>query len=475
MLSKLSTLALFSWGIHTCCAQTVGSHMEFSVTPTENIESYGPPQISKGMVIIRGTAKTKEAPSAVFYRVPLDGGTQEEIRLPEPTAPGEVIASYLTTKSERLRLLIQSWDKATGEVTIFIQPYEADGLRPSGPLTKVGVVPLDRGSYNGRPLGLWYFDSPDGSKNLVYFDGIQSGGIKLAMCWVIDDEGESVWHAAYRIPVQAYGAQTTVSFTNLGAVIVEVEAVLLDERNTVENRDGEMKAKVDKTFYGKTDQTFFLLSGDVFLNWDGTLPGSAETKLYKVVSGPDGLYFLASTVEGKKDEVNEWVFGRMDNFFKPEVIATGKLSAPFVKILNDSKSGPYGICRDREDIAVLKFGLDGTLQWMHEAPLSRDSYTNDFQIAADRLVYCYSWSPGSIKNLTEGSAAKLDLNAYIRIPTVISWKDGNRAILPLYPLDVSYKEGAMETYESSICNDGILLRNYGQKEPSFTFIPIDWK
>jgi len=208
MLLNRIIFVLIPLGIQTSPAQTVGVPTEFTVISKESIGYYNAPDLSNGTVTIQATAKSKETPALVIYRIPLDGGEQEEIRLLEMAVPGVVIATEMITGNERSRLLIQSWNKGTGEVAIFVQPLEQDDLRPSGTLTKVGVVPLDPRSYKGDPLGLRFVASPERSKNLVYFDGIQSGGIKLAMCWVLDDEDGPIWDAAYRIPVQAFGANT---------------------------------------------------------------------------------------------------------------------------------------------------------------------------------------------------------------------------------------------------------------------------
>lgn len=455
-------------------AQRVEPVREIELVATQKVEYYNDPVVVGGIGYMRSPAKSKQQ-DCVVHRIPLDGGRAEEILVRQGAAPEEVIRSWPVIVPSGAYLLIQSWEKKTGRVTIQMQHLESTGLQPEGPLLDVGVVPLDPKSYGGDALNIRFIESNDRSKHLVYFDGIQFGGIKLAMCWVLDEHDEPVWHGGYRIPVQALGASTEVTFTNAGQVIIEVEAIVLDDSNTKEKKDGSLEAKVDKTYYGETSQTFYLLQGDEFRAWDGKLPGGGEMTKAFIADAPEGLLFLASTRKGeRKSASHEWAVGRMDGSFQPVVTASGKLDQPFKRIVHDAANGFHGICWKSEDIRVMRIGADGTVEWSHEAPFSKEPNFDKFRIVAGRLVYYDRWAEGSIKKLTAGEAANLDLNAYITVPTVVSWKDGKRIVTTLYSLEARYKEIPLKTYEESLCEKGILVRGYHQKEPSMTLVPIQW-
>lgn len=460
----------------TAVSQTIGIPREITFIPEEKIDYFPSPRIVGDAALIQASAKVKSGPNTVIYRIALDGSGVEKKWVPKHGEPDGLITSWRVVGDEKPDMIAQGWDKQTGEVAIMVQSRAPDDLQPEGSLVRVGKVPLDPKSYNGEPLNLRMILSPDETKKLIYFDGIQAQGIKLAMCWVLNASNTLLWNGIYRIPVQAYGAQSFVRITDDGKVIVEAEAITLDESNTVEKKDGTVKAQVDKTYYGKTSRTFYMLHAEEFRSWDGRLAGDAETTCTKVIQSPQGgLSFLASTMDSKKKDAHHtWVKGRMDEAFNPVPEAKGSLESPFNRILDSPAGDFFGICSDNEDITVVRIDHDGTLAWKHRAPFSKEPKLGRFKIISDRVAYYDRWGTASLDNLKNGRAAKLDLNTYITIPTIVTWHKGGRNIAPLYPLDSRYKEVPIVSFEESLCEKGMLVRGYHQKEPSFTFVPIAW-
>ncbi|MEO5585992.1 MAG: hypothetical protein ABIQ75_11090, partial [Flavobacteriales bacterium] len=101
-------------------------------------------------------------------------------------------------------VVYNTWDKKSGDVTLFAQGYTSSSFAPIGQAVKLGAIPLSK-SYQGSALNIRTTPSPDGSKMLFLFDDLQMGGIKLALCWVVDSELNLLWSGQYRIPMQSHG------------------------------------------------------------------------------------------------------------------------------------------------------------------------------------------------------------------------------------------------------------------------------
>lgn len=457
-------------------AQQPGTARELDIVPTDRHVEFTFPTINKGHAVADVYSSKVNLTTGIQYSIPLDGSGKVERKLFPQHAKleGEVGSTYFDWDDSSYRSVLQIWDKETGHVDLRLQTFNRADAQPVSASVPVGMIPLDRKSYKGSALSIKAFPSPDSSKTLLYFDEIQSQGIKLAMCWVVDREGDPIWNGAYRLPVQALGSKTTITFTDGGQVLVEVSAVLLDEDNTREKKDGTMQAKVDQYYANRLSTTVYVMHGDEFLSWDGRIPGDADASYLKVVDTPDGLRFLASVQKGKrKDAACEWVLGKLDAGFKPEVLATGSLHAPLNQVMYTKATSFHALSFHDGDLTVIHIGIDGKVDWQHTGPLTKVPDLKQFRIIADRLVYYQRWTKGSIKDLLEGSAANLDL-AGNGIPTLVTWKNGTRKVTPLISLDAPGKEVPIMVYEYTLCEEGILMRMPGQKNPSSTFVPLTW-
>lgn len=478
---KTLFIGVFAASILLPCAtiaQQPGTARELNIVPTEKKLDFGWPSVYMGKARVFGTPRsTGEGSTVVEYTIPLDGSGQVEKRLlPQPSKfEGEIGSTSFNADDNSYRSVLHIWDKQTGRVDLRLQEFSRADAKPMGAFIPIGTVPLDPKSYKGSPLTFKRFFSPDSSKALLYFDDIQSGGIKLAMCWVVDKDGEPLWNGAYRIPVQALGAETTVAFTNKGQVLVEVSAVVLDEDNTREKKDGTVQAKVEKYYTNKTSTTLYLLHGDDFLSWDSRISNDAETTYIKAVDTPNGWRFLASVQKGKKKAAtHEWVLGSLDAAFNPEVLAKGTLEAPLTKVFYTETSAFHALSFQDEDLTVLHISMAGNMDWQQKAPLTKEPQMSQFSIVADRLVYIQRLTKGNVKNLLQGTAATFAPGALIPYPTLVVWKDGTRTVTPLISLEASGKETPEIVYVHTLCEEGVLMRMRGQKSLSMTFVPIAW-
>lgn len=162
------------------------------------------------------------------------------------------------------------WDKKTGVVSLFAQRYAMPGLEPEGPEVAIGEIPLDPKSYQGMPLSIGIKHSPDGKKTLLMFDKIQQGGIKLALCWVLDNDLNVSWGGGYRLPVSAEGSSTDYWVMNNGHVYYRVHASVLEEDDIKEKKDGSLAVKNPNAMHRRrSNTTWYELQGETFNQWTG--------------------------------------------------------------------------------------------------------------------------------------------------------------------------------------------------------------
>jgi hypothetical protein len=458
-------------------AQRAGAPITIKIEPKNKYESFSDPQIRSGSFYRWAYLKSRSvAEQLVLIRGTLTASGQvEEVPVRPTPVPDKLSGQYVHDPLGAPMHVIQSWDKKSGRVTIYMQRLAPKDLSAAGPLMEVGVIPLDPKTYEGRTLGISTLISADSTKRALYFDGIQSGGVKLALCWVFDENDEPVWKGGYRIPVQAVGAETEAFLTNAGEVVVKVTAVVLDEDNTKETKDGQVKVKVENVWYKKRKDTYYLIEGERFIGWDGRLEGDITATDLKVAQGANGLEFLAAYQKGERKEATyEYVYGTMSAGFKPNVTNKGAAPGPFIELHHAPRAGFTAGCVNGEVFTVMQFEADGALAWKHEAKFQSGDTWRDFFMAGDHFVCYDSFSPASLKNLLDGEAAKREANAYVTLPALISWDKGQRHVVALLPMDTRYKEAPMNFYPSSLCSEGVTVRLYRDAEPSFTFIPIAW-
>jgi len=221
-------------------------------------------------------------------------------------------------------VVYDEWDRKTGEVMLYAQRYDVT-FAPDGPPVQLGTIPLDPKAYGGGELVVTLEKSDDGSKLLVVFDKIQMNNIKLAIIWVLDQDMELAWKGAYRLPVQAYNSTTSYYISDQGAVLARVNAVVLNEDNVKEKRDGSIQAKVDAKTWKHSTTSWFRLHGEVFQMWDGETSGT-EASDGKPIWINDDLYFLTPTSKDEKANAKslftpELVLVGMDKSFAPQLLA----------------------------------------------------------------------------------------------------------------------------------------------------------
>lgn len=463
----------------TSFAQQLGTIQQFTIAPTVKMESYTSlwltDEMGKKMGKVYGyeRVKSNELARGSKFLLALDGSlaVTEEPWTGREKLEGEVGVRTISEQEEVSRMAFLIWDKSTGIVDLVHQLYNSESRTYEGPRVKLGTIPLDPKSYKGNDLRLQKYASPDGSKVLLYFDGIQSQGIKLAMCWVVDTEGEPIWSGYYRLPVQALGAETTTHFNDAGQVLVEVTAIVLDEENTHEKRDGTLKAEVEKNYWKKTSTTAYLLFGEQFRTWDGNLKNDAETTYMKLLDTPKGWCFVAGTRTGKrKDATHTWVLGSLDSELNPEVVATGPLNAPLEKVLYEDGSAFYLLSMQDDGLAVVEMDQVGTIAWRHVAPFPKLARMDDFRILAGRPVHFRQWMKGDVETLQKGKAPLMDTGGYSGYPALIVWHQGQRTITPLLPLSTRSKDlpSSISLYEEGLFMQRVL------SGPDVSFLPITW-
>lgn len=459
-------------------AQHAGAPITINIEAKNKCERFSDPQVRNGSFYRWGYLKSRsQEEQLVLFRGPLAAsGRIEEIKVRPSSVPDKLNGQYVHDPLGAPMHVMQSWDKRSGKVKIHMQRLAPEDLSAAGPLIEVGVIPLDPKSYDGQTLAIRTLISADSTKRALYFDGIQSGGVKLALCWVFNEKDSPEWQGGYRIPVQAVGAETDAFLTNAGEVVVSVTAIVLDEDNTKEKKDGEVEVKVQKLWYNKRKDTFYLIHGERFLSWDGRLPGDLMAQNLKVAQGRNALEFLA--VYPKDDQKNasvEYAYGEMSADFTPNVINTGPAPGMFSELHHAPGVGFTGACLNDDILTVMRFKGDGTLAWKHEGKFRSNYFKHSFSMAGEHFVCYDAFSPGSLKNLLDGEAAKADVNNILALPVIIHWDMGDRHVLPLLPLDTRLKGSPLELYPSSLSSKGAVMRLRMDDAPTFTFIPIEWE
>ncbi|MEZ4806563.1 MAG: hypothetical protein R2815_03715 [Flavobacteriales bacterium] len=267
-------------------------------------------------------------------------------------------------------VVYDTWDKKTGVVTVMAQRYTEQFL-PDGTPVQLGKIPLDAKSYGGGRIRIQAYQSPDNSKTLFLFDDIQMGGIKLAMCWVVDNELELVWGGAYRIPVASYGSSSATWVMDNGDVLMRINAVVLDEDNTKEKRDGSTQVK-NSVMNDKQSSTFYRLHGETFVMWDAELPGlNGSFEGAPTMIGDRILMGGYVKPNERRSKARTWVVLEMDEKMAPTVVASGSASREEPISFGKLVSGPdqtYLLLDHRGYVTVMKLDKEMRVEWEHSSP-----------------------------------------------------------------------------------------------------------
>lgn len=409
-----------------------------------------------------------------FIAMELDGSkAQQELSLEKPDIPGSPYFTGFYAYDGALWALFQTFDKETGKVEIYTQQYTAELTAING-VVKIGTVSLDlEKNSRGVPYATAHV-SPDGSKLLISYDGVHSGNFDLAICWVLDG-GELQWHGTYKLPVQALGAESTTHVFDNGAVSISINAVELDESNTRERSDGSTVAQVDMYYMKDRTTSLFMLHDKVFSQIDGAL---LEGKLRggQLSHGPAGWVFIGLLERGKgKNAVTERVLGH----FGPEGVSI-KERYPLEEFKANNqvlldKAGAFYTTHgsDRGPVTVTKLDQDGKELWSHTAPLGRIAA---FKVIEDRLMASLIGTKGSLANLQEGEAARVEVEHYMGcIPLLVFWNDGRRTAHSVMPIDTPTKDAhAVTVAPTSITKAGLWFTSPRIEEQAIGFVPFIW-
>jgi hypothetical protein len=98
----------------------------------------------------------------------------------------------------------RTWDKKAGAIDVWAQGYGLSDAASQGEPKRIAHLDVAPGKYNGEPLGLHFYRSPDESKTLLYCDALRSAEKEqLILCSVFDQAFELLWQQGFRIAFEA--------------------------------------------------------------------------------------------------------------------------------------------------------------------------------------------------------------------------------------------------------------------------------
>jgi hypothetical protein len=476
---RIGTLTALLACIHAgpLAAQTLDTPVVLDIESTNKSGYFKSPfAVGEHLVMWQGAPKKEEKGTLqyVMHMYDWQSRTHDEVLLTAPDLPGEEILGLPTVEfGGSVWALVQAWDKKTGAVDLYAQAYDRKLVAQDAPI-KIGTVNLEPKGYWGQPLGVEALVSPDGSKLVFYFDGIQAGNIKLAMCWAMDRDMEPIWDGAYRLPVQSLGATTTPHFFNDGSVSVTIRAVELDEESTKEKRDGTVEAKVEKTVGKNMSTALYVLRGETFFKLDGAMLGAEKMSAGELLYTDAGWSFVAFLEHGSgRERRTEWVHGTLG---AEGVVVTSRnpVDAEYSKYVYLDEQGFFFVVHEDdkdEELYVSRVAADGSILWTHHAPYGSSS---SLHVVNGRLIDLTAFSKTSLERVRNGEAPKADANVYISLYVMVSWHEGQRNILLLVPEDSDYKDSAFRIDPATITDHGFAYKGFRQDDASMTFLPISW-
>lgn len=272
-------------------------------------------------------------------------------------------------------VLYDRWDKETGAVSLAMQRYSLPLLEEEGPEVAIGEIPLSPKSYRGWRLHFEVRHSPDGKKTLLFYDKIEQGGIKLAMCWVLDNDLNILWNGVYRIPVQARDSQSECWLMNNGHVYLLMKALALDEGDLKESETGAPQLKKERVSYNKNTYAWYELHGETFNRWEGA---AEQNDLWPLQVGMRvyfaGLEYDAGDIWHVKDAT--WVvYDADESGLDPKRLAKGRLNgeSPRWYYGDPGRSKSWATTDNQGNIyisqivkggtAMLKLNADAKVEW----------------------------------------------------------------------------------------------------------------
>lgn len=363
-------------------------------------------------------------------------------------------------------VVYDEWDKKTGIVSIFAQRYAPNDLAEVGKPVALGTIPLDEKTYRGDQLMMSTRQSPDGKNTLLIFDKIQQGGIKLAMCWVLDNNLNTVWSGAYKIPVQAYGSSNNYWLMNDGRVYAESYAIVLDEDDVKETKEGSTKLKRTENPYKHRVSSWYELHGKSFQKWERKQDEDKRFAVEPLQVGERVFFAGVYDHDGDPKTIQQWVlYDAGANDFDPQLVATGDLkgerdrSAESAAIVDD-QGNIFVSLGVKDGMSMVKLNAHGIVAWNRVLPWRNSNF-----IAQGEHLLSYSWmTAAEEKAVLAGKVVRpaTDLAGYSNAMMLVVNSDGAFHPIKLLPENSSIKEvyGYWRLFEDCGC----MLYRSGKKD-----------
>lgn len=387
-----------------------------------------------------------------------DGGSPQVTQLIQPGTDAPSGFNALTLINNRICAVYDGYDRETGKLTLILCEYNSD-MQPIGEPLALGHIPLDPKSYMNGTISLAVAHSRNKEYTLLYFDRIQSGGIKLGFYWVVDNDLQLVWSGGYQLPVQSSGSDTQTRIMDNGHVFVKVAAVELGEGDVKQRKDGSAATKRQQSAR-KNVATFYEMYGETFNKWSpDELGGDDVSWDFDFVDINGNVMMVGNKIMGQgKDESMAWVLFRVDEGFSPTLIASGPMEIEGMgkrigHVTNaelDDKGHVYLGTRMQNGVAMVKIDhRNGTtawaklLAWMSPEFTYRDGHLYSLMMAhpgmVDRAVagQRINWLATRFVTIEQPAAMVLEEDGSSRCSPVVSNKqfknyNGWRLSFPLY-------------------------------------------
>ncbi len=363
-------------------------------------------------------------------------GTLVKKTLPRKGPKNHVDINAMTIVGGQPCIVFDEWDVKTGELNVFVQRYTTE-LEIDGAAVPLGKIPLDPKSYAGWQLVFDVMRSPDGSKNLFLFDRLQSGGIKLAMCWVTDDDLDILWKGIYRIPVQAVGSESDVWLMDNGHVIMRMSAVVLEQEDVKEKKDGTLKVKDVQNPYKHSSTSWYEMFGETFNKWSEDLADDSESNYRPLQVGDKVVLAGVRRTGPRKSPDLQWVLLEVKDGFDPKPLQNGTLKVDpknfewNVRAALDKQGAVYITMKQEEGVYMVKVDPARGLEW--ERNLNWDETA--FSALGDRMASLTTLSKDQLEKLEAGRPWRPAIGNFTLTPLLLSVDpDGQNRTMRVLPI-----------------------------------------
>ena len=357
---------------------------------------------------------------------------RREVELPKQS--GQNIYSAFCVVGNTPCVVYTNRDKKTAEVSLFLQAFNSSSFAPEGAPMKLGDLPLTK-AYDGSTIRVSALPSPDRSKMLFLCEDIAQGGVKLAMCWVLDKDLNPVWSSQYRIPKLAYGSFTQSYFMDDGRLYMKVFGLNLTEELVKEQKDGSFvpRSNQEPGEWKNRSSDWYSMQGDAFHTWDFSVPGLPGTFSGTPVM-QDGQVVMVGMMaqKGGPEDEGTYVLLGMGDDLTPHVIKSGKTSFRYGAITAmTSEAGNIYIALGRVDeMHMIKLNAAGDLIWEG----SSVKISDHVKVVGDQVVYTRNASKVTFNEMLKGKIKSYP--AGDQFPVMHTWEaDGKTTVRRIFPED----------------------------------------